>query len=358
MKTQDMLILVGTYTSGSSEGIYVYRFDIDNLTATLLNKAEIDNPSYLTVSGDSKFVYSVSESGKENSKVNAFDFYKTTGQIQLLNSSTVGADPCYIRVDAQNRFVVTADYSGGSVSVTPIATDGSLMLCEETYRFDGSGPDSVRQAHSHIHCIAASPDGRSFFSTDLGNDCIYQFNVPPDRTVGYSPFFDYDESKTTKLTPGSGPRHLLFNAAGTMAYLINELSGKVTVFKYTDAPSGGKLSEVQSLVADTCNARGSADIHLSPDERFLYASTRLKGDGIVIFKVDKQGLLAKIGYQPTGRHPRNFAITPDGMLMLVACKDDGMIQIFSIDQETGLLSDTGKNIPVDQAVCIRLVTAK
>ncbi|MDR0843876.1 MAG: lactonase family protein [Tannerella sp.] len=355
MKKQDMLMLVGTYTSGSSEGIYVYRFDAGNLTATLLSKAEIDNPSYLTVSGDSKFVYSVSESGEENSKANAFAFDKTTGQIRLLNSSKVGANPCYIRVDGQNRFVVTADYSGGSVSVAPIAADGSLMPCGETYPFDGSGPDSVRQSHSHIHCIAASPDGRSFFSTDLGNDCIYQLDILPDKAVGDSPFFEYDESRTTKLTPGSGPRHLLFNAAGTMAYLINELSGHVTVFKYSDAPSGGKLTEVQSLVADTCYARGSADIHLSPDERFLYASTRLKGDGIVIFKVDKQGLLAKIGYQPTGRHPRNFIITPDGKLMLVACKDAGMIQIFAIDTETGRLSDTGKNIPIDQVVCIRLL---
>ena len=106
-------------------------------------------------------------------------------------------------------------------------------------------------------------------------------------------------------------------------------------------------------MADTCYAEGSADIHLSPDNNFLYASTRLECDGIVVFKVDADGMIERKGYHATGKHPRNFAITPDGHLMLVACRDGGIIQIFRIDKQTGMLTDTANWISLDRPLCIK-----
>ena len=108
------------------------------------------------------------------------------------------------------------------------------------------------------------------------------------------------------MKPGSGPRHLVFSPNGKYAYLMSELSGKVTVYSYSD----GKLKELQSIAADYANARGGADIHVSPDGSFVYASTRLKGDGITIFRVNNNGTLTRVGAQRTAKHPRNFAITP------------------------------------------------
>ena len=114
-------------------------------------------------------------------------------------------------------------------------------------------------------------------------------------------------------------------------------------------------SVIQTVCADSLHARGCADIHLSPDGKFLYASVRLQNDGIAIFKVDSDGTLTNAGYQPTGIHPRNFNITPNGKFLLVACRDSGCIQIFRRNVRTGLLSDTGRTIVLDKPVCIVFV---
>ena len=163
---------------------------------------------------------------------------------------------------------------------------------------------------------------------------------------------DKENTFDVELEPGSGPRHLCFSKDGRFAYLINELSGKVTTLFY----NGQNLTPIQYIEADTLEARGSADIHLSPDGKFLYASNRLKADGIAIFSVDTQtGLLTKIGYQLTGIHPRNFIMTPDGCFLLVACRDDNLIQIFKRNKETGLLVDTGKKIETSKPVCLKFI---
>ena len=147
-----------------------------------------------------------------------------------------------------------------------------------------------------------------------------------------------------------GSKALIFSKNGKYAYLINELSGKVIAFAYAD----GRLNEIQTITADTIQARGSADIHLSPDGKYLYVSNRLKEDGIAIFEVNpEKGTLAKVGYQLTGSHPRNFNITPNGKYLLVACRDSNAIQIFERDIVSGLLKKTGEEIKMDKPVCIQ-----
>ena len=144
---------------------------------------------------------------------------------------------------------------------------------------------------------------------------------------------------------------MVFDNEGKHLYLINELGGTCTVLSYND----GNLTELQTLMADEGGGHGSADIHISPDGRFLYTSHRLKKDGIAIFEINEQtGLLTKVGYQLTGIHPRNFTITPNGKFVLVACRDDNMIQIYRRNARTGLLSDTGKRINVGKPVCLVL----
>jgi 6-phosphogluconolactonase (cycloisomerase 2 family) len=126
------------------------------------------------------------------------------------------------------------------------------------------------------------------------------------------------------------------------------LSGDITVYDYID----GNLHEKQVIKADRMDARGAADIHLSPDGKFLYASLRLRGDGIVVFEVGPGGVLAYVGYQQTGPHPRNFNITPNGRYVLVACRDNNSIEIYDRDRSTGMLSDTGRRIPLERPVFV------
>lgn len=339
----ELTMLVGTYTNGSSTGIYTYRFNETTGESSILDSTTVDNPSYLVPSKDGKYVYAVSELSDAMARVNAYSFNKETGKLHFLNDQqTKGADPCYISTNG--KIVLTANYSGGSMSVFPINKDGSLAAADTLFQGSIGGPDLSRQNTPHVHCATFSPDGKYIFATDFSADRILHFAVSNKGKLSH-----LQNDKTT-VDADSGPRHLTFSPNGKFAYLISELSGNVTVFGYAD----GKLTKKQVIAADTQQARGSADIHLSADGKFLYASNRLKGDGIAIFKVnEKTGILSKVGYQLTGIHPRNFSITPNGNFLLVACRDSDMIQVFRRNATTGLLTDTNQNIVLSKPVCIK-----
>lgn len=343
--SDELAMLVGTYTDGNSKGIYTFRFNQTTGIATALSSIEVPNPSYLVPSEDGKFVYAVSEMNDTTSAVNAFTFDKETGKLSLLNRQlTMGVAPCYVATNGKE--VLTANYGGGSMSVFPLKKDGSLEPVDTLFEGNTGGPDNERQITPHVHCTVFSPDGKYIFATDFSADRILRYVVHPKDTV------PHPSAETIDVDPDSGPRHLTFSPNGKFAYLISELSGNITAFSYID----GKLDKIQTITADTIHARASADIHVSPDGKYLYASNRRKEDGIAIFEVNQQtGMLAKVGYQPTGIHPRNFNITPNGKYLLAACRDSHVIQVFLRDTITGLLSDTHQDIKMDKPVCIQFV---
>ena len=348
-----LYMLIGTYTSGSSTGIYVYRFDEETGTAEYISTTDAVNPSYLAISADERFVYSVGENSRDNATVYAFSFDKKDGKLNLLNvQQTNGASPCYVSVDRTGSFVVTANYSGSSVSVLPLAADGTLQPVVKLFEFEGSGPNANRQQRPHLHCAVFSPDQKYLYAADLGSDKLHKF-----ATSVASPFLATGNPEAYNLEAGSGPRHLTFHPNGRFVYLINELSGKVTVFNYTD----GNLEAVQYIASDISpgvDNKGSADIHVSPDGKFLYASNRANTNNLAIFSINAyDGRLTLVGHQPTGRHPRNFIITPNGKFLLVACQNSNLIQVFAIDKNTGLLTeDTSKQITaIDRPVCLKFV---
>ncbi|KAA6329278.1 6-phosphogluconolactonase [termite gut metagenome] len=343
----ELTMLIGTYTSGTGKGICTFRFNTETAESTPLAETEVSNASYFALSADGKFVYAVNEHNDDKAAVSAYTFDKEKGTLQLLNSQpTKGGAPCYIITTGKN--VITANYSGGSISVFPLQEDGSLLPVS-LVPFTGSGLDENRQASPHLHCVHLTPDGKYLFAADLGTDKIHKFVINSQADAS-TPFLTAGEPDAFPLPAGSGPRHITFAPNGEYAYIINELSGQVIAFTYAD----GTLNEIQSIAADTLNAQGSADIHISGDGKFLYASNRLKADGIAIFKIDEAtGTLAKVGYQLTGIHPRNFIITPNDKFLLVACKDSNVIQIYERNKETGLLTDTKKDIRLDAPVCVK-----
>lgn len=346
--TENAYLLVGSYNTVQEEGIKVYLWNHEKGEATYVSGVKgISNPSYQVVSKDGKYVYSVGEDEGDASTAHALSFDKAKGELKLINTQlTQGGAPCYINISPDGKYVITANYMGGNISVVPLETSGRLSEDVSTFAFTGEGVDKIRQDQPHLHCVRFTPDGKSLMATDLGTDKIHVFPLADDGGLDEQQAFDVE------VEAGSGPRHICFSEDGRFVYLINELSGKVTTF----AIDGNKFTPIQYIEADTVGARGSADIHLSPDGKYLYASNRLKADGIAIFSVDSQtGLLAKVGYQPTGRHPRNFIITPNGCFLLVACRNSNVIQIFDRDSETGLLKDTGKKIETDEPVCLKFI---
>ena len=348
----DLFLLVGTYTSEKgSKGIYLYRFNELNGRSDSVSMAEVVNPSYLTLSPDEKYVYAVGENDEGNSAAHAFTFDKQQGILTPIHSSpTIGGGPCYITVNSNGRDVHTANYGGGSITSFRADENGRLSPATMVMQFSGSGPDSKRQGSPHLHSVRYSPDGQFLFAADLGSDKLYRFRVNNTPFEG-QPSLQQSSLKEFRMPPGTGPRHFDFHPdGGKYLYVLGELSGNVIVFDY----DRGELTQKQIIAADTVEARGSADIHLSPDGKFLYASNRLQADGIAIFSVDPEnGTLMKVGYQLTVKHPRNFVITPNGNFLLVAGRDDDRIQVFAVDKETGMLTDTNRSIVLSKPVCLK-----
>jgi 6-phosphogluconolactonase (cycloisomerase 2 family) len=236
---------------------------------------------------------------------------------------------------------MTSDYSGGSVSVFPIV-NGQLGERIEQICFEGSGPVEGRQDSSHIHQLKAVPNAEGYIlASDLGADVIRLLKAGKGEGTSEVP-------GTLKLThiediecpAGSGPRHMEFSADGRMLYCIAELSGEVLVYKVSGKKKPA-FKLVQRIQADEVNAGGSADIHMHPSGQWIYTSHRLENDGISIFKVLKNGKLEKIGYAHTEPHPRNFMITPDGKILVVACRDDRSLQVFRIEPDGSLTQTPG-----------------
>lgn len=338
---EELRMLVGTYTEGNaSQGVYLYAYDPQTAICALLDTVAACNPSFVIPSDDRSHAYAVSEYGDGRQGVYAFRL--RDNRIDFLNfSQGAGEDPCNIVMADGN--LLTSDYSGGTLSVFPVLGDGSVDSMSFQYTPEKRDGDAV----PHIHCTAVSPDGKYIFTTDLGSDRIYRAELkgkglPPwDFSVAYS--FDRD------MHPG--PRHLTFSPDGRFAYLISEPGDYISVFAYKD----GELKHISTEKAYDGDGKGSADIHVSPDGRFVYASHRLKEDGISVFSRDRRsGKLERVGYTPTGRHPRNFAISPDGRFLLCACRDSDRIEIYSIDSGTGLLSFTGRTVELPAPVCISI----
>lgn len=334
-------MLVGTYTDGSSCGIYSFCFDQVSGKAEKLDSLALRNPSFLTLSRDGRYVYAVGETDDRQASLNTIRFDAKNGRMQLLSSAaTEGKSPCYVATNG--KMAVTANYSGGSMSVFRLNEGGSQATLTQRFLGEKGGPDLSRQEAPHVHCATFTPDGKYILATDFSADRICSYRLRGTTVVA--------NGIAAQIAPSSGPRHLVFSRDGRFAYLISELSGKVSVFSYRD----GRLKEIQTVVSDSVGARGSGDIHLSPDGKFLYSSNRLKADGIAIFAVDaRTGKLTKVGYQLTGRHPRHFNITPNGRFLLCASRDDNKIQVFRRDEKTGLLTDIHQDIPVSKAVCVQ-----
>lgn len=353
--SQNFYLLIGTYTGTGSKGIYVYNFNAQTgNTKWVSNTDSSTNPSYITLSHSGNFLYAVNETGGANpGKVSAYSFNRKNGNLAYLNTQlTGGEDPCYVAASGNDKWIAVANYSGGSVSVLPISKNGSLRPVSQLIQDEGSSVNKDRQEKAHVHESVFSPDNGYLLTPDLGTDkvMIYQFNSSLSKPLHRS------SPAYVSAPPGSGPRHITFSPNKKFAYLIHELSGTVTAYSY----NMGKLKQIQELPTHPEGFKGvigSAEVFVSPDNKFLYASNRGDENNITIFSINSvTGKLTLVGYQSVfGKAPRNFIIDPTGNYLLVANQDSDNIVIFKRDKKTGLLEATQNQIKLPKPVCLQIV---
>jgi 6-phosphogluconolactonase len=352
---QNFYLFTGTYTDKGSKGIYVYRFNANTGKATWVSNTDsAANPSFLVVSKNGNFVYAVNETNGINpGKVSAFSFSKTSGKLTLLNTELSGGDdPCHLAMSMNGKWLAVANYTGGNVSVFPITKSGSLQPYAQLIQDSGSSINKDRQEKAHVHEAVFSPGDLYLLTPDLGTDqvMVYKFNPLAGRPLSaFVPAY-------IKTTPGNGPRHITFHPGKKFAYLINELSGSVTAYRYNQ----GKFTQVQEIIThpkEYSGMPGSAEIVVSPDGKFLYASNRGDENTITVFSIDlATGKLTLKGIQSTmGKAPRNFIIDPTGNYLLAANQDSDNIVVFKRNKQNGLLKETGEQIHLSKPVCLQMI---
>lgn len=361
--SKEMLVYVGTYTSRSSrsEGIYIYKFDLENGALSFYKTVKnVVEPSYLAIGKSRKYLFAVNETtefaNKKSGAVSAFAINQKTGDLTFLNQQpSLGGAPCYVCVSNDEKFVLVANYAGGSVAVLPVLPGGALGAAVDLRQHAGAGANKNRQEAPHAHSILLDKHNRFAFASDLGIDrtMIYRF----DRETGKlqpNPAQAFYQTK-----PGAGPRHFAFHPHEKLAFVVNELDSTVSALSYDHEQ--GTLKEIQTvstLPADFSGASFCADIHVAPNGKFVYASNR-GHDSIVSFRVDAaNGNLEYVEHRSTtGKTPRNFAIDPTGRFLLAANQNSDSIVVFRIDEKSGKLAPANSAAQVPTPVCVKLIPA-
>jgi len=352
-KPGPVTVYVGTYTDGTSQGIYRFAFDpaTGAMTEPVL-AAETKNPSFLALHPNGRFLYAVGEvssfGGAKTGSVSAFAIDAKTGDLVLLNQqSSEGAGPCHLVVDKTGSHVLVANYGGGTVAALPIEADGRLRPASSVRVHEGSGPNKGRQEKPHAHGIYLDAAERFALSPDLGADRVFVYRFDPAKGT-------LEPHGAAPLDPGSGPRHLAFHPTGKYLYVINELLSTVTAFSY-DAEKGAlaKLQTVSALPAGFSGESWTAEVAVSPDGRFVYGSNR-GDDSLAVFRVDAaSGRLTAVGHAPVGgKTPRHFTIDPTGGFILVAHQGSGGVAVLRRDPSTGMPTPAGAPVKVDKPVCL------
>jgi 6-phosphogluconolactonase len=357
-----ILAYIGTYTrsmphvQARAEGIYLYRFDATSGALEQVGVARnVDNPSYLTIRPDQTYLYAANEvgdfGGQSSGAVSAFSIDPQSGALTFINQQpTGGAAPCYVTVDASGQYVLSANYTGGSVCVHPVQADGSLGEATDFIQHEGSSVNPRRQEGPHAHSINLSPDNRFAFAADLGMDKLLIYKLEGGKLTPNS-------QPWVAAQPGVGPRHFDFHPSGQYAYLINEIGNTVVAYAYDEAD--GRLEELQTIATLPPDFEGrshTADIHVHPSGKFVYGSNR-GHDSIVIYAIDQAtGKLTLAGHESTqGKVPRNFTIDPTGNFLLAANQNTDNIATYHIDPDSGKLTPTGHIVEAPTPVCIKMM---
>lgn len=346
------LVYTGGFSAADNKGIYVFSFSAANGQLLPLGLAtEAKSPTYFAVHPNGRFLYAVVNLPDAPGGVSSYVIDHKTGKLKLLNTvSARGPNTCFVSVSHSGKYVLAANYAGGSVASYPVMPDGRLGEATGFSQHRGSSVNRERQEGPHAHSINASPDDRFAIAADLGTDQLFVYRLDGGALLPNDPPF-------TKVAPGSGPRHFAFHPSGHIAYATEELASSMTVFNYD--PRHGVLREIQTVSMlpngfDGTNT--SADVQVHPSGKFVYGSNR-GDDTIAVFAVDhSSGKLTPVErVKSGGSTPRIFAIDPTGQFLIAANEGSSTLVVFRIDPKSGRLAATGEQVAAPKPTCVKFV---
>jgi 6-phosphogluconolactonase (cycloisomerase 2 family) len=363
----DYDVLVGSYTAGASEGIYRYGFNTETgkLDATPRQVIKSENPSWLTLSKDQRYLFAVNENGPGQTdvvgKVSSFSIDPKTHAVSFINQiDSKGEEPTHSSLSGDGRFLFVANYAvhpdpGGSLAVVPVGKDGKLSAVVQTSTHPASKVNPERQASSHVHSAVSSPDGKYLIASDLGADKLFVFTYDGKQSQPLQPA----KTPSVELPAGSGPRHLLFSKDGKHAWLTSEMDARVTVFDYHDGVFK-RTQQVELAKQEGQQHRAAGGLHTSPDGKFLYVANRGDVNELLVFSINQStGQLKEIQRRSVeGKEPREFSFDPSGHFMLIANQKSNQIVTVKVDPKTGLLGETVQTMDFDSPSDFRFLTAK
>jgi 6-phosphogluconolactonase len=353
MSSETLRLYVGTYTqpmsfvNGKATGIYTCTFNTTNGKPEIIAETPAHNPSYLALHTSGRYLYAVNElsEGQEPAQdaLSAFILDADSGVPHFLNRQpSLGASPCHVGIEPSGCFVYIATYVGGDVAAYPVNEQGVLG------EVSGHVQHKRQGKVAHAHSINPAPSGGFALVCDLGLDLVIVYRLDSGRLIPHT---------ETSLPTGSGPRHLAYHPNGHLVYVINELSGTLSVFAW-DAETGTlvSLQTISTLPKDFSGPGWCADVHVHPSGRFVYGSNR-GNHSLVIYQVDEtSGELSLLGFESThGKTPRSFALDPQGEWLLVANQDSDDVAIFRIDAQNGLLTYLS-SLEIPTPVCLKFAS--
>jgi 6-phosphogluconolactonase len=338
-------VYVGTYTfpgtapggthQSQARGIYVFRMNPGSGGLTLLQVAEIPNPSYLALDPTLRYLYSVNE--MTAGAVSAFAVNQTNGSLSFINTmATNGQDTTHLSVQPSGPFLLSASYTSGNFQVFRINSDGSIGAMTDNFQSvgNGTGPNPDRQEGPHAHQILTDVDANHVFGVDLGADKVDVWNLDPGtgklipNTVPFAP-----------VASGSGPRHMAFHADRQHAFVLSELASSVTVFDYDPVRAAFIWKQtISTLPPDFTGTNTTAEIRIHPSGRFLYNTNR-GHNSVTMFEIEPEtGEIEVIGWESTrGEWPRGMNLDPSGTFLYAANQNTDNIAAFRINPANGKL---------------------
>lgn len=333
----------GTYTRETSKGIYRFILDTEEKTLNTVEvAARVGSPTYLAMSEDEKYLYSVAQDG-DLGGVASYEINQETGELRYLNRKLdAGAPPCHLHV--QEDMLLTGNYHKGTVELLEFNEKGGVQTASSTVQHEGSGPHE-RQEKPHVHYTAHTPDGKYVIVADLGIDELVTYRIKKGQL---------ERMATLVVDPGSGPRHVAFHPDGKTAYLLTELSSEVIVLDYhAEDGSFTQQQTIKAIPEDFTETNDASAIYVSSDGKYLYTGNR-GHNSITLFSIDEKSKeLTLIEHTPTGGEwPRDFALDPSEKFIVASNQHSGNLVLFSRDEESGKLTKLDSEVAVPEVVCV------